>query len=74
MNPCQNEHDETTLEANNLVALTGGSMQPVIVFLRMRAQELMQIAKSSTNKDIVERLEAMSQEMMDMATYLEASG
>lgn len=49
-------------------------MQPVIVFLRMRAQELMQIAKSSTNKDVVERLEAMSQEMMDMATYLEASG
>ena len=49
-------------------------MQPVIVFLRMRAQELMQIAKSSTNKEIVERLEAMSQEMMDMATYLEESG
>lgn len=51
----------------------GESMQPIIVFLRMRAQELMQIAKSSTNKDVVERLEAMSQEMMDMAKYLEAS-
>jgi hypothetical protein len=26
-------------------------MQPVIVFLRLRAQELMQIAKSSTDKE-----------------------
>lgn len=46
-------------------------MQPVIVFLRLRAQEMIQITKSSTDKKNVERLEEIAQEMMEMAEYLE---